>query len=353
MIVVYRKFSITVVILCVCVSFAHSQGASTELTIKDSIQMFTDSVLTLVEKRSLYTEQLDWKSYRRTFDEKVLNETRFSDILPYFVSLWDTLGDHHSGIGYADEWYSAPGGLDTTSMSKNLVRALKKSDTWAVQTAILSDKYGYVVVPTINTQDDSLATQRAADALQDSVCRIAQSGVDGWIVDLRRNLGGNMYAMLGGIHQLVGEGTFSYLLNKSDSIYSYWGIDSTSVYERENGQVALPQLCTLPDSSFKVAVLVGPLTASSGEITALAFLGKKNVMVIGEPSAGYMTGNEFYRLPFDAYMTLAEAYETDLYKTKMTRIEPDILVERGDNFDNLYLDAKIQAALKWLETTKR
>ncbi len=348
----YQKLGIIVAILCVCASFAHSQGTFPALTTKDSIRVFTDSVLTLVEKRSLYTEQLDWKSYRSAFAEKVLNETRFSDILPHFVSLWDTLGDHHSGIGYADEWYGAPGGLDTTSMSKNLVRALKKSDTWAVQTAILSDKYGYVVVPTINTQDDSLATQRAADALQDSVCRLTRLGVDGWIIDLRRNLGGNMYAMLGGIHQLVGEGTFSYLLNKSDSVYSYWGIDSTSVYEGENGQVALPPPCTLPDSSFKVAVLVGPLTASSGEITALAFLGKKNVTVIGEPSAGYMTGNEFYRLPFDAYMTLAEAYETDRHKIKMTRIEPDILVEKGDNFDDPYLDAKIQAALKWLKAAK-
>ncbi len=349
----YQKLGITVAILGVCASFAPSQGIFPALTTKDSIRVFTDSVLTLAESRSLYSDQLDWKSYREAFNEKVLNEARFSDILPHFVSLWDTLGDHHSGIGHADKWYGASGGLDTTSMSKNLICALEKSDTWAVQTAILSDKYGYVVVPTINTQDDSLATQRAADALQDSVCRIAQLGVDGWIVDLRRNLGGNMYAMLGGIHQLVGEGTFSYLLNESDSIYSYWGINATSVYEGENGQVALPQPCTLLDSSFKVAVLVGPLTASSGEITALAFLGKKNVTIIGEPSAGYMTGNEFYRLPFDAYMTLAEAYETDRHKTKMTRIEPDILVEKGDDFDNLYLDIKIQAALKWLETTKR
>ncbi len=349
---IYRKFSASVFTLCACLSFAYGQRASTEFATQDSIRLFTDSVLTLVEERSLYTDQLDWAAYRPAFTKKVLNETRFSDILPHFVSLWDTLGDHHSGIGYADEWYSAPGGLDTTSMSKNLVRALKKSDTWAVQTAILSDKYGYVVVPTINTQDDSLATQRAADALQDSVCRVAQSKVDGWIVDLRRNLGGNMYAMLGGIHQLAGKGTFSYLLNKSDSVYSYWGIDSTSVHEGENGQVALPQPCTLPDSFFKVAVLVGPLTASSGEITALAFLGKKNVTVIGEPSAGYMTGNEFYRLPFDAHLTLAEAYETDRHKIKMTRIEPDILVEKGDNFDDPYLDAKIQAALKWLKAAK-
>ena len=162
-----------------------------------------------------------------------------------------------------------------------------------------------------------------------------------------------MYAMLGGIHQLAGKGTFSYLLNKNDSIYSYWGIDSISVYEGESAQVALSQPCILPDSSFKVAVLVGPLTASSGEITALAFLGKKNVTVIGEPSASYMTGNEFYRLPFNAYMTLAEAYETDRHKAKITHIKPDISVEKGDDFDDPYLDAKIQAALKWLETTKR
>ncbi len=98
-----------------------------------------------------------------------------------------------------------------------------------------------------------------------------------------------------------------------------------------------------------MAILVGPLTASSGEITALAFLGQKNVIIIGEPSAGYMTGNEFYRLPFDAYLTLAEVHETDRHKTKMTRIEPDIVVEKGDDFDDPYRDAKVQVALEWLK----
>ena len=328
---------------------ACSQSASPTLSTEDSIRIFTDSVLSLVEQHSLYVDQLDWETYRAEFTAKVLQEPRLVDALPHFVALWDTLNDHHSGIEHADEWYSLPSRLDTNAMNENVRQAFRARKEPLIQTELLLHRYGYVSIPSISTVDDSLATLQAATALQDSLCRLVRRGATGWIIDLRRNLGGNMYAMLAGVHQLVEKDTFSYWLNSYDSLLGSWSVRDDAIYEDQRKQIRLPQHCSLPTDTPAVAVLVGPLTASSGEITALAFLDQKNAVLIGEPSAGYMTGNEVYRLPFGGYMALAEVYETDRLGKKLTRIKPSVRVKDGDNFDNLLDDTKVRAAIEWLD----
>ena len=343
-------FAFLVLLYCwVAPSSSYGQTASPPATAADSIRVFTDSVLSLVERHSLYINTLDWETYRAEFTRKVMNEPRFLAALPHFVALWDTLGDYHSGIQHADEWYGAPSRLDTTTMGENVRRAFQNRKTWSIQTRVLPNQYGYIAIPSISTVDDSLATLQAATALQDSLCRLSQADPKGWIVDLRRNLGGNMYAMLAGVHQLVQQDTFSYLLDRNDSTISSWSMGTDGVYEGQKKQMILPKRCPFSDSHPAVAVLVGPLTASSGEIATLAFLDQQNAVVIGEPSAGYMTGNEVYRLPFGGYVALAEAYETDRSGKKLVRIQPSTPVEGGDDFDYLLDDAKVRAAIQWLD----
>ena len=340
--------SLARIILLAFFCFYGTSTIAQNLSTKDSIRAFTNSVLNLVEKHSLYANQINWETYRTNFTEKVLVESSLTSTLPHFVSLWDTLNDYHSGIRYADRWYGLPSPLDTNALNENMrgvYRNRKKKAT--VETAFLSDGYGYIRIPTISTLDDTTATQQAAQIIQDSLCYLVQQNVKGWIVDLRQNLGGNMYAMLGGIHQLVKKDTFSYLLDQNDSTISYWVMQDSAIFEGNSKQIDLPKTCTLSGQQ-KVAVLTGPLTASSGEITALAFLNQENTIIIGEPSAGYMTGNELYRLPFGARIALAEVYETDRYGNKITHIEPGKLVTSGDDFEELLNDKKIQAALNWL-----
>ncbi len=343
-----RKFGLTAIVLWTCASLTYGQSGSTTLSTEDSIRLFTDSVLSLVENHSLYTEKVDWRTYRSAFTTEVLKAPRFSDALPHFITLWDTLGDDHSTIGYAGKRYGRSSRLDTASLSKSLRYAFQSRKTWTVQTKVLADQFGYIAVPSISTLDDSIATLKFAESLQDSLCRLARHSPRGWIVDLRRNLGGNMYAMLAGVHQLVAKDTFSYLLNNTGDIVSSWSVNAGAVLENKREQIVLPQRCPLINQEPMIAVLVGPLTASSGEITALAFLGQKNTILIGETTAGYMTGNEVYRLPFGGYIALAEVYETNRFKQKLTAIQPSIEVRQGDDFEHLLNDTKIKVALEWL-----
>jgi C-terminal processing protease CtpA/Prc len=98
----------------------------------------------------------------------------------------------------------------------------------------------------------------------------------------------------------------------------------------------------------KVALITNIITASSGEITAMSFKGRKNTFFIGEPTYGFTTSNDKKELPFGAYMAFMVAYDCDRNGTFYEKIIPDIKVSKQDNFDNLILDRNVQEAIKWM-----
>ena len=97
----------------------------------------------------------------------------------------------------------------------------------------------------------------------------------------------------------------------------------------------------------KVAVLVGGLTASSGEVTALAFKGRANTIFIGEKTLGKTTSNMVVTLPFDARMPISVGYDCDRNGNYYEHIIPDVAVSKQDNFDDLLQDRNIQEAIQF------
>ena len=61
----------------------------------------------------------------------------------------------------------------------------------------------------------------------------------------------------------------------------------------------------------KIAVLIGPRTSISGEIIALAFKGKPNANLMGEPTAGFTTANTTYTLKDRSLLVLSVCKEAD------------------------------------------
>jgi C-terminal processing protease CtpA/Prc len=99
-----------------------------------------------------------------------------------------------------------------------------------------------------------------------------------------------------------------------------------------------------------VAVLIGPQTASSGEATALAFVGRPDTRLFGTTTAGYTTGNSTFVL-FDGsalnLATVAMADRTDT--THMGGIAPDEAARTDWATYGSADDPAIQAATEWLE----
>ena len=60
-----------------------------------------------------------------------------------------------------------------------------------------------------------------------------------------------------------------------------------------------------------IAFVIGPRTASSGEITPILFRGQAGVRYFGAPSAGYSTANTTIRLPNGGLLALTTAATVD------------------------------------------
>lgn len=98
----------------------------------------------------------------------------------------------------------------------------------------------------------------------------------------------------------------------------------------------------------KVAVVTGIFTASSGEVTALAFKGRPNTIFIGETTYGATTSNISWPLPFGITCALTSSYDSDRNGNYYHQIIPDIKISKQDNFDDLLLDKNILEAIKFI-----
>jgi carboxyl-terminal processing protease len=144
--------------------------------------------------------------------------------------------------------------------------------------------------------------------------------------------------MLEGLLPLLGEGNFGYFYIPRYKAESNWLQTSKNIstglgnYECKN-------------KTFKIAVLIGARTGSSGEMTAISFMGKSNVKFFGQPSAGATTSNRTFTLKNGDMLLLASGYCMDRNKKTYTgKLIPDVVVEENNKEGN----ATVETAKKWL-----
>lgn len=139
----------------------------------------------------------------------------------------------------------------------------------------------------------------------------------GVIVDLENNSGGNMYPMIGGLAAILSNGTlFQFEYANGQKIGTTLSqILASKQTEEKNSSKTIP-----------IAILVNGNTASSGEMTTLAFKGLPNVKIFGKPTAGYTTGNMVYSLYDGAtiQLTVSRIIDRKGNRYENTPIEPDI-----------------------------
>ncbi|MGZ4012264.1 MAG: S41 family peptidase, partial [Flavisolibacter sp.] len=146
--------------------------------------------------------------------------------------------------------------------------------------------------------------------------------------------GGNMWPMIDGLNALIKDGIIGYFVfPKSKKKIPWISRNTANNYKLKN-------------TNIRIAVLIDSLTASSGEMTAISFIGLSNVRVFGVPSAGYTTANKTYELSDGTLLLLAASYAADrTKKLYLGKILPDVTIE--DN-PNTTADETVEAAKKWL-----
>lgn len=274
-----------------------------------------------MEENSIRKDSIDWSEIRKNSKKRIKGIKTIEQSYPIIEDIIDEIGDNHSF-------------LLTKSLEKKIqekYRFLPK-----VESKVIDGDIAYIKIPSF-FGEDSLSV-RFASLIQNKIKSMDDTLIRGWIVDLRENSGGNMWPMYLGLAPILGEGVSGYFLDSNDN-YVEWSHYKNAVYEENNLMLEIPNTYVLKNPNSKTAILIGNITASSGEAIAIAFKGKMNTSFFGEPTYGLTTGNTLFDLTDGAKLFLTTSIFVDKSKNIYgNKIIPDFLTA----------DAK-EEAIEWLK----
>ncbi|HEY7395189.1 MAG TPA: S41 family peptidase [Gemmatimonadaceae bacterium] len=290
-------------------------------------QRVLDSAITIVRANSLWRDTVTWSQVLPEVYAAAAGAQSTSEVHPAIAMLLARLGDHHSFImkPQATQQFQTGG----TQNPRPIVQAS-------------SDSIGYISVPAYSGGEKQASLAYAKD-VQDSLASALPRAGCKWVVDLRRNGGGNMWPMLGGLRPFLGEVGLGSFVSAAGSA-PLWRASAVDVKPT-------PALAAL-DSAY-VAVLTGPRTASSGEAVTISFRGRPRTRSFGLPTAGLSTANQNFLLPDGSMILLTVSVEADRTGRRYgEKIDPDEVIPEGAPGTDVQLD-RAKAWLKSQPSCKR
>lgn len=305
-------------------------------------QLLTEA-LGFMEKNYYRREFIDWKTIGAQAREQLRNAENCDDAYASISWCFKQLGEPHSFVmppekaaRYAgDEEHAA------TPIMSDLVGEIKGE--W------IQDSIAYLTVPWISTTDSFLC-ERIADSLQATIARLDTRNISHWIIDLRNNSGGNCWPMLAGVGPLLGDGVYGYFVANDERIAIRYNDGSALQGRHVRCRVSEDHGYRIRSPHKSIVVLTGRRTVSAGEIVALAFKGREQTCLIGQPTAGFTTANATYSLSDRSMLVLTVCQEAD-YTGRVCdgRIQPDKYIP-AESIAGTEADPARSAALAWLQT---
>jgi carboxyl-terminal processing protease len=204
----------------------------------------------------------------------------------------------------------------------------------------------YLNLPKVGIADADTYVAAAHDVIR----ALDEAAPRGWIVDLRRNMGGNPYALLVAAGPILGDGRIGGLIDRHRTL-SAWVYRDGQVFAgpiRRNG-VAGPYTLRRHDTA--VAVLTSKLTASAGEALTVAFRGRPRACSVGEATFGTPTGLDAKILRDGRLLAVSVAAYADRNgNAYRAPVVPDERVDL-DWSSPIFDDRAVKAARAWLATS--
>ena len=215
------------------------------------------------------------------------------------------------------------GGKHTYLMTTDEVTE-NNTSSWEMPTVeLLNNGIAFIKLPAFSGNSDE-GLKYANTVLND-----LPDALQGAIIDLRGNRGGNMYPMIAAVHRFLPDD----VILKFSSRKRPMSINTSFVLQTVGLEKQAPINCP-------VALLTDEWTGSSGEAVLICFRGLPNTRTFGSPTAGYCSCNQ----PFALYggsqlvLTIGE----DIARTGEAfcddPIAPDVLTE-----------TPFEDALEWLK----
>ncbi|HEU4670123.1 MAG TPA: S41 family peptidase [Dyella sp.] len=244
-----------------------------------------DTAIAIVREHALRAAQVDWTTLLPKLHAMVPAKGPPAAAYPAIHALLGALGDHHSHlVPPAATQRFEHGGFPS----------------FPPKVEAMSGDLGYIAMPGFDGVQPA-AQQAFARRVIDGIARVQPQARCGWVVDLRQDPGGNMRPMLAGLRPLLGDGVVGGFRRAGGKVYP--------VYAHQPSSVDLPDGPALEHA--RVAVLLGPHTASSGEVVAVAFRGRPDTRSFGQPTAGLSTANAGYPLPDGSKLFVTTSVDVD------------------------------------------
>jgi carboxyl-terminal processing protease len=334
---------------------------------------YLNYVLDLMQQKALHSAEIDWPAVRRETLKRASGAQTTMDTYAAIYFALTQLKEHHSFLKVPDN-LSDSDKQRTTSAMNSILGPYRRQYPKPLDSPFRNREapsghliqYGdltlaLVVIPSCGAKHsewaDNLADfQNYADSLHKIAVELESGHLDGWIVDLRGNGGGNMWPMLAGIGFVLGEGHLGSFVFPNGNVSDWFYRQGKAMVKAGGDEIVISEIKEPPLALAKlppVAVLIDSGTVSSGEAVAISFAGRPLERSFGARTAGFSTSNERVPLSDGATLFLNSAFEADrLHRRYDAGIEPDLSFPEPTDVPTEASDPVIQAAEKWLASIK-
>lgn len=294
---------------------------------------YLDQAIMLLRDHHINSAKADWPRLTAQAHAEIAGARTPGDTYPAIRHLIADLGVRHS-------FFMPPPTQAQIDAATKAGPTGMVAGTAMPASALLDGRVGLVRLPGLDTFSPG-GPERGKTyprILRAALQQLDQAPLCGWIVDLRGNGGGNMWPMLAGLDPLLGASPFGFF--SRGEVRQPWQRTPSGIFPVPvQPDPATPPAFGLTHAGAPLAVLIGPGTASSGEMTALALIGRSGVRSFGSASAGFLSGNIVMPLPDGAHLAITEVLVHDRTgKDYSETIQPDVPATDAE-----------QAAKDWIE----
>jgi carboxyl-terminal processing protease len=281
-----------------------------------SVYRLTKDALTIMENYGVYAKETGFEKEIPNYLAQIKKDDSFDDVVPMLNHAIKQAGGEHSALIEVQE-------DDSTLFNPALLTFPR---------VLIEDNIATLFLPSFPASDEENVHTYITTTLEQLS---NMSDLQGVIIDLRGNHGGNMMPMLGACAPFLKEGKLFEFISPNKKIPVF---KKDGEIRFEENRLSLPANADF--HNLPIAVLIDHQTASSAEVLLIALLGQERVSTFGEETAGYATGVSMIPLYGKYALSLAGA------KIKGTN---GILYEEKPILPDVITDHPEKAALEWLE----
>lgn len=307
-------------------------GAAADVDVREYVL----EALSVMRENYLHADDVDWDTVRNRGLESLPDDASMAQAHAAVRMMIEALDDPHAGFA---------GSHDTDTDSK--AAQLDAVEYATVESA--AEGIALIWIPSVPGSTAEKAQVAFTDNAHQALRSIDSPELCGWIVDLRDNTGGNMWPMLAAIGPIAGPGVLGQFISSGGDEVATWSYRDGAATVSENSETieraAVSAQAFQPDTpGLPVAVLVSERTLSSGEATAIAFVGRENTRLFGSETGGLATANNGHPLTDGVRIIFPIAYMADRHgKIHHPSVQPDEEVAPGD---------AMGAAVRWLKAQR-